>query len=52
MEARPGVASYLEGAQHRYEQVKAGAVLPTAEIAAWRAANEGGSDDGSQKPRL
>ena len=54
MEARPGVARYLEGAEPvLYDQVKAGAVLPTAEeIAAWRAANEGGGDDGNQKPRL
>ena len=55
MEERPGVASYLlAGAEPvLYEQVKAGAVMPTAEeIAAWRAANEGGGDDDSQKPRL
>ena len=54
MEARPGVARYLEGAEPvLYDQVKAGAVLPTAEeIAAWRAANEGGGDGSSQKPRL
>ena len=55
MEERPGAASYLlAGAEPvLYEQVKAGAVMPTAEeIAAWRAANEGGGDDGGQKPRL
>ena len=53
MTSRPGVAAYLEHAEPvLYEQVAAGAKLPTPEeIAAWRAANAEGEGEG-EKPKL